>query len=405
MDATNLRGGTVTHFGLPDGCHGVTAPCGPASKEAPAACEPAAACWPHVEAPGLAVAAERRRARRTALSLRAGWRGEVLGAAGFSFCVRDFCATGLQIVAPGHDALRGVGQRLRARLQVPGVDGPIAVRLMVRRVEAHDTLAGPEGRYGVQLEVDGARARSRWSQALLQHPAEPNAIPTPARLRAEGFAVTAPARSMRYVTVHGGALYDEVLMLRWQCSRDGGLLGPGQLGPRDLSDACDGAGQVVAALHHGSVVATFRVHAPGPQEPLALEAWLEQPERLPPRDAVVECTRLAIHAQYRGHDLAEAQCQLSARYALAHGRRYLVLGTNAKLAAYYAQYGAQDTGLRGTYHGIPSRALLVDLARFAQSGSAKERRAVYGAPPLLDGKVPPMPRFRRQLMRVRCQPS
>lgn len=360
--------------------------------------EELAPVWPRVQRHTGVVALERRRAQRVRLSVVGRWRGQVPGKQAVDFVVHDICATGAKVVVHGEHRLWPLGSQRTLRLQVPDVEGSVALVAQVRRVELARTAMGNSVTYGLLVSPATQRAQAQWLRALLHHGQSGGVTLTPKRLAKEGLVVREAARALRYTTLQSGTQLRQVMQLRYECYQELGLLPDGCSDVASMTDAWDATGQVVVAWMGDLAVATARTSAPQAGDALTLDEWLPTRKGLPPLDQVVECSRLAVHRDFRGYDLLPTMCQYLARYALARKRRYLLLGTNDVLAHYYTRFGARPIGITGRYCNASAHVMVIDLVRVWREGDAQAREAMFGTPPPLDGASVRMPKWRSYLL-------
>jgi hypothetical protein len=223
---------------------------------------------------------------------------------------------------------------LRAELEVvhaqtlpDGADGEVAV--------------------GVRLTDPSPRSRQLFGQYVLQHGEDAMLE----ELREAGLRVQSCSRAVEFGSVRSLDDYSKVLRLRKMA-----YIGASKLPPdaytQDTADAFDKRARILLGHHRDQVVASMRLMFHGPADPMEHEQFVELPADLPPKQDLIEITRVCTHPGYRGGDLLFELFRHAIVTSIQSGRRWILGSSTPKLLGLYKRIGCQITDLRYNHEAL-----------------------------------------------------
>lgn len=170
-----------------------------------------------------------------------------------------------------------------------------------------------------------------------------NFLPSPARLKKEGYGTIDISDSIAWDYVRTKDDYDQVLHLRriayrtvegWPVDADDHL----------ISDDFDQRSRIVIGKYRDQVVATLRVCFHRPEDTFEEELYIKFPSNFPARDTLVEASRAATHPDFRGSDLFMNMMRFTMLTSLQGNRPWIVQSTYDYLSPIYDKLGFTKVG-------------------------------------------------------------
>jgi hypothetical protein len=274
------------------------------------------------------------------------------------FRVCDISRDGMQLLTSLRNKFLVPGLRFEAVCTFPMV-GQLTLAFEVVHARVVEHGGKQHLGVGVRTRARDRRASELIGQYLLQFGAEV----TPEALRAQGFRVRSSTPAFDFGWVRTEDEYRQVLELRRRTFVDAGLVGP-QTRAEELGDASDARSRILIAKHRGRVVGTIRVtYSDGPEQPFQLEPYFAQAPGAPPREQVVESSKVCTEPSWRGGDLFYVLVRLAALATIQAGRRYMLMSCADELLGLYSRLGFRQLGVRFTHPkvGVQAHLLLGDI--------------------------------------------
>lgn len=120
-------------------------------------------------------------------------------------------------------------------------------------------------------------------------------------------------------------------------------------------DAFDQDAEVLVASIHGRAIASLRMTSPEPGGATVHGGYVELPDSLPPRDQVVEVTRVCTHPDYRSSDLLVGLFRHCAVAVLARRRRWILGNAPEDSLGLYLRVGCRATDVSFVHHETDRR--------------------------------------------------
>ncbi len=238
------------------------------------------------------------------------------------------------------------GMHLDTTLTFPAVGH---ARVRVRTV--HTRVVREEGKQqlalGVELENPDSYTKRMMGQYLLE--VGPKLSLT--HLRSSGLLVESAMRAVTYDYASTPEEYRQVLELRKLAYSQAGKLAT-DLAIEDAGDEFDRRARIIVGRYGGEVVASMRLMFHEAGDLMEHEQYIQLPDDLPPRDQIVEITRVCTHPDFRGSDLLLGLFKQCVIAILQSGRQYLLGSSTAKLLPIYTRIGCRVLPVSYRHQGL-----------------------------------------------------
>lgn len=283
----------------------------------------------------------------------------------FTFRVTEMASDHLCFRVNGGPQLLLPGLLIRATICLPGV-GTYQIPLRIMR--AIDEGVCYDGTTTVRARI--LATSSDLSSAMGQYLLSVDPLTTVERLREGGLAVRSVTAAVKFSCLTAADEdFDRVLVLRHNAYRDAGKLDA--RGQATAGDRFDEDAIFPVARHGDRVVASMRLSFPAADEHLEHEQHVTLPASFPPRESMVEITRVCTDRTFRKSDLLLGLFQFSLLQIVDCGRPYVIGSATQKLLPLYVKLGFRPTGLR--FHpeeigGEEHEVFLGDVSAAMKSG-------------------------------------
>ena len=271
------------------------------------------------------------------------------------FRVDNISAGGMRMITSMRNKHLIVGLPLRATVQLPSV-GAVKMHLRVEHVAVRHEGDKHEQVVGVSFVRAKQATLHLLAQYVLQFGGDASLRPTPRLLEDNGFVVQAVADALEFDLVRTDEDYREVLELRCQAYR---AINPVEKSVDEMGDVFDARARIIIVRFRGRIVATLRICFHGAADPFELESLMALPPDFPPRHLVVECSRAAVHPDFRGTDIFLNLMRYTALLTIQSNRRWIVQSTYEGLVPIYQRMGFQAVG--GLHEYPPQPGLLLQM--------------------------------------------
>jgi predicted GNAT family N-acyltransferase len=255
------------------------------------------------------------------------------------FRIVDISRTGMRLVTSLRNKFLLPGVSFEATVTFPTMgEARVAFRVVHARVVqegAKKVLA-----LGVTYALGSRRAGELIGQYLLQF--GPGA--SLAQLRETGFEVVSSSRALEFGCVRTDEEYREVLELR-RLAYVHAKKASADVKDVDMADDFDARSRILVAKYRGRVVASARLMFPRhAEDALKHEEFLSLPATLPPRDEIVEISKVCTHPAFRGSDLFYGILKQAALTVVQSGRKWFLMSCTDSLLPVYAKVGLRKIG-------------------------------------------------------------
>jgi N-acyl-L-homoserine lactone synthetase len=257
------------------------------------------------------------------------------------FHVRDVSATGMCLVTSMRNKYLLPGLRVSATVAFP-VIGNTRVDLVISRsrielVDGEDRMV-----LGAKLLNPNQKDLSILGQYLLELGQEGRQPLSIGALRAAGLYVQSASRALDFTYATTEDDYRQVLALRKVAYSRAGKV-KAELSAADMGDEFDKRSRILIAKYRGTVVGSMRLIYNGQGDKMEHEQYTALPDNFPPRDEIVEVTRICTHPDYRGEDLLVGMFAHCAVTSLQSGKRWILGSATKKLLPIYERVGGKTT--------------------------------------------------------------
>jgi predicted GNAT family N-acyltransferase len=200
-------------------------------------------------------------------------------------------------------------------------------------------------RHVLEVKVQWSRPTPRALQTLTRYLQHFGPKLSPGDLKAAGLPVASilPSIDLGYARTEDE--YRQVLALRQLAYEREGKLPPGKPA-ESTADSFDQRSRIVTARCRGEVVASLRLMFHERADAMEHEQYVTLPAHFPPRDQIIEVTRVCTHPDFRGSDLLFALFKHGLVISAQSGRRWMVGSATSKLLRIYTRLGFEPTELR-----------------------------------------------------------
>lgn len=165
---------------------------------------------------------------------------------------------------------------------------------------------------------------------------------TPERLRGAGFLARQVRNRLRFRSVRTMDDYAAVLYLRRDAYVGAGKK-PGETRPEEMASRLDGKSRILMAWHLDALVGSLTFAFPsGEGDVLDSQTGFpggKYPVPIPPKEKLIEVSRLCIDADYRGTDLLQGLFEHGAKHFLLSDREWLLTSATSELLPLYERIG------------------------------------------------------------------
>ena len=152
-----------------------------------------------------------------------------------------------------------------------------------------------------------------------------------------------------YVSTHED--YEQVLKLRRDAYVDSGKL-PSATSADKCADIFDSRARILVARYRGETVGSLRLVFPGSMDKIEQEDHVSLPASFPPREELVEITRVCTHPRFRGSDLLKLLFAQATKAVVESKRRYVVGSSNMEHLPIYKRIGFKPTDIFFKHQGF-----------------------------------------------------
>lgn len=170
---------------------------------------------------------------------------------------------------------------------------------------------------------------------------------SPSEVRRYGFAVNRISNGFRFRFVRTQDEYEAVLRLRYQAYLEAGKIDDTKT-PQDMKAPMDPKSRILICYHGDRVVGSVAISFPTDEsEILDTERAFPggYPLPMPPKNQLVEISRLCTDSQYRKTDLLNRMFEYTYKVTVCGDRDYIATSTDAKLWPLYKKLGFRKTGM------------------------------------------------------------
>lgn len=262
------------------------------------------------------------------------------------FRVKDLSLKGMQIQTSMRNKLLVPGMKISATINFP-LFGQLKVDLRV--VNANVITEGAKDflTLGTQIIDADESVREIMGQYILQF----GGGATIQELKKENFKIRTVMKSLEFSYVRTADDFRDVLELRKLCYSLAGKVSS-ELTPEQLSDSFDTRSRIMMVHYRGKLVGTARVTYPELNTQIEHEQYVKLPDSFPPKDKIVDASRLCTHPHFRGSDLILAMIRQICMATVPAGRRWIVGSSTEKLLPLYEAVGLRATGIKYSHPAL-----------------------------------------------------
>jgi predicted GNAT family N-acyltransferase len=267
------------------------------------------------------------------------------------FQIRDISATGLLLACSLRNKYLVPGLTLVLTISFPMV-GSASARVKVSRVG----ISSEGGRDFLTVGAEFVRIDMHARHTIGQYLAQFGMSGSLDDLREMGFVPRSISKGTDFYFLKTEEDYRAILGLRLLAHQREGTISNGT-SAADMGDLNDAKSRILVGKHKGEVIATGRVRFNERDVPLEQEAYVSWPKHLPPREQIVEVSRVCTHPDYRRGDLLASLMRQVAATCVRAERPYVLIVSLPNLRGLYQRIGFRDTGMsheqafwKGTQH-------------------------------------------------------
>ncbi|RYF21128.1 MAG: GNAT family N-acetyltransferase [Oxalobacteraceae bacterium] len=265
------------------------------------------------------------------------------------FRLRDASSEGFSFVTSMRNKCFVPSSRWECSLSFPASEKGLCAGFEVQYAREFDVDGKAELLIGVQL-TQGVKAwRELCGQYLLTFGAdEDNCAPSTSLLREQGFILRGSSSRFSFDFVRSRKDYMGVIDLRERAYKE--TMANSEVAHEfEWGDVFDARSRILVARHRGRAVASCRLIFPEANDALEHESYCSLPTGLPPKDKLIECSRVCTDPEYRASDLLGAMFQFLVLTAATSGRLAILGNCHTRLLSVYRQVGNIPLGSAYTY--------------------------------------------------------
>lgn len=264
------------------------------------------------------------------------------------FRVKDLSLKGMQIQTSLRNKLLVPGMRISSTIHFP-LFGQLQVGLRI--VNANVVSEGGKDFLSLGTEIVDAdqSVREIMGQYILQFGTGASVT----ELKQNQFPIRSVIRSLEFSYVRTAEDFREVLKLRKLCYSLAGKVSAEHT-IEQLSDGFDTRSRILMVHYRGELVGTARITYPERDTITEHEQYVPFPDHFPPREKMVDASRLCTHPDYRGSDLILAMIRNICMATVPAGRRWIIGSSTEKLLPLYQAVGLRSTGVRYSHKELGS---------------------------------------------------
>ena len=256
------------------------------------------------------------------------------------FKVIAVSARGMRLACSQRDKMLLPGLKLKLQMSLPMV-GELIMNVRISRVAA----IVEEDRHLFDVQVVVLKLEDYAREMIAQYLIQFGRVDSLDALRADGLNPPSVAKGVDFYYLRSKQDLKDVLALRLVAHQQFGNLRKTDVCAQDLADQDDPSARILVGKHKGRVVASARIRFVPHDQPVSMEAYLERPQDLPPRDQIVEVSRACTDPEFRrGNLFANVVHQLFVS-AIPAGRPYVLSVSLPNLLGFYKSIGCKELGV------------------------------------------------------------
>jgi predicted GNAT family N-acyltransferase len=185
-----------------------------------------------------------------------------------------------------------------------------------------------------------------------------------------GLAPKSVSNGLTFGFVKNEEEYHEVLKLRHAAYS--------QVGKMDKSASYESAGdiydsraRILYARHNGRMVGSIRLMFHSSDDQFEHEEFVKFPDSFPPKEQIVEMTRLCTDPNYRGMDLFYSICARAALAIVQSDRKFMLGSSVKKLMPIYEKIGWKPTGVFYSHAALGNESHEIVMCNMRECVSGK----------------------------------
>ena len=256
------------------------------------------------------------------------------------FKVLAVSAVGMCVVCSRRNMMLMPGLKLQVQMSLPMV-GELTMNVRVNGVAAIEE----ESRQLFEVHLTVLKLEHYAREMIAQYLIQFGQVDSLDALRADGLNPASVAKGVDFYYLSSQQDLKDVLALRLAAHHQFGNLRKNNVCAQDLADKDDPSARILVGKHKGRVVASARIRFVPHDQPVSMEAYLQHPQDLPPREQMVEVSRACTDPEFRrGNLFANVVHQLLVS-AIPAGRPYVLSVSLPNLLDFYKSIGCKELGV------------------------------------------------------------